>query len=63
MSETITAKTTEIDDGKEDGYISINGKLILTIHEDGYKSLGLTYEQIKVLAQFFVHYITGESKK
>lgn len=40
-------KTNEIDDGREDAVIAIGGTRLITIHQEGYRELGLTYEQAK----------------
>lgn len=38
---------TEIADGKQDVGIKVNGHVLIHMPEEGYKSLGITYEQAR----------------
>jgi hypothetical protein len=42
-------KTHEIKDGKEDVVLFANGRKLITIHEKGYKAVGMTFEQAKAI--------------
>ena len=53
MTEQNKVNFREDNDGKEDLNIKINGKLIMHLPEDGYKSLGITYKQAKEFATTF----------
>ena len=37
----------EIDDGREDAVVSVNGERFITIHQEGYKKMGMTYDQAR----------------
>lgn len=37
----------EVDDGREDVFLAVNGECFITVHEEGYKKMGMTYEQAK----------------
>lgn len=46
-----------IDDGREDVKVSLNGHLLITIHEEGYKASGLTFDQAKEFGTNLVNLI------
>ncbi len=37
----------EIEDGREDAIIFVSGERFITIHQEGYIKMGMTYEQAK----------------
>lgn len=61
----IEVKTSYLDDGKEDCLFKINGVLLITLHEEGYKALGLNYLQAQILAATIANSLldAGKNKK
>jgi hypothetical protein len=51
-----------IDDGREDCGISINGLRLLTIHEEGRKLVGMSYEDAQELVKA-IGVMIGEAAK
>lgn len=37
----------EVNDGREDAFLSVNGERFITIHQEGYTKMGMTYDQAK----------------
>ena len=51
-------KMKEIDDGKKDVCIMIEGKTLVVMHEEGYLEAGLDYEQAKQLGAMLHMFLT-----